>query len=331
VKNSFLYISACLAATVLIGPKNAAPELGLPSAGRSRPVTFGCGEDPLRLEMVRALADRADAASQELLQSAAADRSLENRVRAEAIRGLAHSASSSVETRNTLLAILRDQEDDLKREALRSLRGLFAQPDVAAALRLLSLQVDPADNLELAEQLWLAAQPDPQKILSEQFCDKARQAKFGRPDFERDLRIPQGNPESGERVFFHIRGPQCFACHRVNSRGGVAGTDLSHIAQKLHACKLHESIIDPNKEIDPQFTTWLITTHQGQVLTGIIVSEDVSGNLTLANAKGEIIHLRAADMEERQVQKTSIMPENLRDQLTWQELWDVVAFLGELQ
>lgn len=316
---------------VLVDPENVAPELGLPSAGPLRQMMFPGAEEALRLEAVRALADRADPVSQELFRSIATDRSLEIRVRAEAIRGLAHSANSSIETRNALLGILHGEEYDLKRESLRSLRGLFARPDIAAALRLLSHQVNLADNLELAEQLWLAAQPDPQKVLAKQFCVKAREAKFGRPDYERDLRLPQGDPESGQRVFFHVRGPQCFTCHRVNDRGGVAGPDLSHIAQKLHACKLHESIIDPSKEIAPQFTTWLITTHQGQVLTGIILSEDASGDLTLASAKGEHIQLRASDIEERQAQKTSIMPENLRDQMTWQELWDVVAYLGELQ
>jgi putative membrane-bound dehydrogenase-like protein len=291
---------------------------------------LGSSDVTLRHEAIRTLAARPDDSAQQLLRTMAADGAQPTTVRGDSVLGLAHSAGTPA-TRQLLLRLAAADDAVLRREALRSLRGQASHPEVATALRQLSRHADPDRDLELAEQLWLTAAPDRMRVLSEPFLGRAVQAGFGRPDAERNLKVPQGDSAAGARLFFHLRGPLCFNCHRVNGRGGLAGPDLSFVGRTLHPCKLQDSILDPSKEIAPQYTTWQIATRQGQTLTGIILSEDATRVVTLGDPNGLLHRVPAADIEQQQAQKTSIMPQNLREHMSWQELWDLIAFLSELQ
>ena len=93
--------------------------------------------------------------------------------------------------------------------------------------------------------------------------------------------------------------------------------------------KLIDSILTPSKEIAPQYVSWIITTHDGKVRTGVIVDEGPHSTVTVADAQGKLEIIKRLDIEERQASPVSIMPENLPDQMTRQDFLDLLAFLGE--
>jgi putative heme-binding domain-containing protein len=137
----------------------------------------------------------------------------------------------------------------------------------------------------------------------------------------------KGDPVAGERVFFHSKGPRCFACHRIDGRGEAVGPDLSRIGAALDRKKLIESILDPSKEIAPAFTTWLVTMRDGKQHTGVIALESFDSTLTLVDSQGKRIPLQVTEIEDRVAQKTSIMPADLHALMTRQEFADLLAFL----
>ena len=139
----------------------------------------------------------------------------------------------------------------------------------------------------------------------------------------------RGDPAAGERVFFHAAGPRCYACHQVDGRGGKVGPDLSTIGKALNRDRLVESILDPSKEIAPAFVTWIITTRDGKVHTGVVVDEGPNSTVTLADAQGKLETLMRQDIEERTASKKSLMPDNLPDQMTPGEFRDLIAYLIE--
>src|SRR5262249_9481546 len=126
----------------------------------------------------------------------------------------------------------------------------------------------------------------------------------------------KGDDDAGERVFFHSKGPRCFACHRIDGRGEAVGPDLSHIGSAMKREKLIESILEPSKEIAPAFVTWLVTTRDGKQHTGVIVEEGAHSTLTLANAQGKLTVLKITEIEDRVAQPTSLMPADLHAQMT---------------
>jgi putative heme-binding domain-containing protein len=137
----------------------------------------------------------------------------------------------------------------------------------------------------------------------------------------------KGNAAAGEFVFFHIKGPRCFACHRIDGRGEAIGPDLSHIGSAAKRDKLIESILEPSKEIAPAFVTWLVTMRDGKQHTGVIVEEGAHSTITLADAQGKRTVLKITDIEDRVAQPTSIMPADLHVQMTRREFLDLLAFL----
>jgi putative membrane-bound dehydrogenase-like protein len=291
------------------------------------------GKDPdLRREAMRTLSQRADDESQELLRHLVSEGDAE--FRAEAVLGLAHSAPSSEATRKLLLSLL--SQPDLRRDVLRSLRDI-GQPEVERAIAAWWDKLDAEKKVldeerrELAAQalMILGAGKDTQK--DERL--KSLAALVGpRPRVEAEWRAAlagRGDQVAGERVFFHPRGPRCSSCHRIDGRGAAVGPDLSGIGRSLRRDKLIESILSPSKEIAPQFVSWVISTRDGKVRTGVIVEEGPNSTVTVADAQGKTEVLRRADIEERHASPVSLMPDNLHERMTRQEFLDLIAFLIE--
>ena len=91
--------------------------------------------------------------------------------------------------------------------------------------------------------------------------------------------------------------------------------------------RLIQSILQPSQEIAPQFVAWSIARTDGTVFTGVLVGESPEGTLTFADAEGRLVKVKPSDIEERKSQTTSIMPDNVAQDLTTQEFRDLLAFL----
>lgn len=94
--------------------------------------------------------------------------------------------------------------------------------------------------------------------------------------------------------------------------------------------KLLDSILNPSKEVSPQFTTWNLITTAGEVHTGMIVHEN-KGETTIGTAEGKLIIVPTIEIETRTPLQTSVMPEKLEDRLTVQEFRDLLRFLETLR
>ena len=135
------------------------------------------------------------------------------------------------------------------------------------------------------------------------------------------------DPEAGGRVFFHPLGPGCFKCHQVDGRGGRTGPDLSVLSTGMDRKRLVQSILQPSREIAPQFVPYSVARTDGTVFTGVLVNESPDGTQSFADADGRLIVVKSSEIEDKKPQTVSIMPENLPQTLTLQEFRDLVAFL----
>ncbi len=118
----------------------------------------------------------------------------------------------------------------------------------------------------------------------------------------------------------------------MNGRGGThRARPFPIIARRANRRKLAESILEPSKEIAPQFTSWNLVTHDGRVISGMIVGEDREGRVRIGTSEGTVIELTAAQIEERRPLNKSVMPEHLVDVLTPRDFRDLIAFLASLK
>ena len=294
--------------------------------------------DPgLQREAVRTLQHSLIPERDELLRSIAANQSVDVNLRADAVAGLASlnpQQKPDEATLDLLINLASDKKNlPLRLEAIRSLRSSVTAkqtqlprndrgPDALKQL-LSNLPNEPESaRKQLAGALDYAlgsrAPVPPSQLLSELTAAA-------------NSSTSNDSAESGRRAFFHTNGAGCYKCHTVGGRGGQVGPDLTVIARTMSRQKLAESILEPSKEISPQFTTWAIETTAGKVLTGMLLGEEVNGDLRLGNNLGEVFFVPFKEIESRTPLKTSIMPEKLHESMTADEFRDLVAYLETLK
>jgi putative heme-binding domain-containing protein len=136
-----------------------------------------------------------------------------------------------------------------------------------------------------------------------------------------DLRADVGAIDSGKAVF----KKHCSTCHQLFGEGNQVGPDLTTANRKDRDFMLI-SLVDPSSVIRKEFTSLIIQTRDGRVLTGLAVSRQESG-VTLVNAKNERTSIATSDIEELRESPVSLMPDDLYRQLNPQELRDLFSYL----
>jgi putative heme-binding domain-containing protein len=129
------------------------------------------------------------------------------------------------------------------------------------------------------------------------------------------------NGQLGERVYDR----ECKSCHRLRDKGEEVGPDLAsvlhHAPQQLLA-----NILDPNREVSPNYIEYVVALDDGRVLTGIIASETATAIVLRRAENVQETVLRKSVAEIRSSGK-SLMPEGLDSRISVQEMADLIAFL----
>jgi putative heme-binding domain-containing protein len=140
----------------------------------------------------------------------------------------------------------------------------------------------------------------------------------------------QADARRGEDLFFRSTTLQCRNCHQINGQGKPVGPDLSHIGKDYDGYRLLDSIANPAREIKPEYTVYVVETHDGRVFTGIRLPGP-EGEVVLKDANGAETRFVAAEIQTMQPQPVTLMPESLIQAMTAQQLADLIAYLRQLK
>jgi putative heme-binding domain-containing protein len=91
-----------------------------------------------------------------------------------------------------------------------------------------------------------------------------------------------------------------------------------------------ESILKPSEKLAQGFESYRFDTADGRVFQGFIVSERADATI-IRETNGVLRELKRGDIEKRQQQKQSAMPEGLAANLTAGQLADLIAYLQSLR
>jgi len=136
-----------------------------------------------------------------------------------------------------------------------------------------------------------------------------------------------GDPARGESVFRRTDAA-CLRCHAVGGAGGQLGPDVSSLGS-APVDYLVESILLPAKAVKEGYHSVVVETTDGDVLSGISVRQ-TDKELVLRDAVQDEIVIPLNTIKGKPREGQSMMPANLADALTRQELVDLVRFLSEL-
>ncbi|MEM7012317.1 MAG: PVC-type heme-binding CxxCH protein [Verrucomicrobiota bacterium] len=253
------------------------------------------GDEELVLEVVRCLAGKADEASLDILAQFATQEKNPLAARLEAILGLGASPEAHSET---LVALRGDSNPQIVAEADRALRGTESGGGLTAKTIMMDNPPGMTDTAGWRKRI---------------------DAAEGEPDVE-----------AGRRIFFHSRLTRCATCHRHSGRGAVVGPDLSAvgIGPGEDIDWLLTQIIDPGREVAPQFHPWQLDLKDGSTFVGFALRKGGrSGKEFYRDITGAEKAILKTDIIAREEVKTSLMPPGLTMNLTAEELSDLIAFL----
>jgi putative heme-binding domain-containing protein len=284
----------------------------------------------------------------------AVDESKPISARTAAIRALRFAALTDVEGPLTDLLAPR-QPAALQVEAVETL-ARFDGPRVPAALLRAWPGMSPKLRATAAEALfsrpaWVnafldaietgaiaRAELDPARLdLIRSYPDAAIRARAGRvlsapqarrqdvvAAYQKALRL-KGDPARGKDVF----KANCSTCHRLDGVGQQVGADISAIRDRgLDTVLLN--ILDPNREVMPQFLSYVLVTTTGRVLTGLIAVE-TANSLTIRQPDGHEETVLRIHIEELRSTGLSYMPEGLEKQIDVPAMADLLSYLSSIK
>ncbi len=134
------------------------------------------------------------------------------------------------------------------------------------------------------------------------------------------------NFANGQKMFT-ITG--CFKCPRFAGNGGIVGPDLTAVGRRFNARNMLESILEPSKVVSDQYEATVFLTDNGKQIVGrvvnlnqdrLMVSEDMLN-------PGQLTTIMRGEIEEMFTSKTSMMPNGLLNNLSKEEVLDLIAYL----
>jgi len=228
-----------------------------------------------------------------------------------------------------LLPLVSDERTDsaTRRQAVRSLARVKE-----GASQLIQLARDkklPSDvtfiaTMELNQVRWADVKAEAAQVLP---VPRSRNAQ-SLPPMPVLLKM-RGDTARGAGVFARA-DVGCISCHRINEKGADVGPALSEIGAKLGKDALYEAILDPSAGIAFGYEAWNISLKSGDDAYGIIVSE-TADEVVIKDAKAIPIHIKKSDIVSRKQSKISLMPSNLQQTMSTQDLVDLVEYLSSLK
>jgi len=131
----------------------------------------------------------------------------------------------------------------------------------------------------------------------------------------------KGDSHKGAALF----AKDCLACHQMKGRGARVGPDLSGIASRPKAALLVD-ILNPSKEVSPDFLNYVVVTKEGQLFNGLLASDTASA-VRLRRDQGVEETILRTEIAELRPDNRSIMPEGFEQKMTAQDIANLLEFL----
>ena len=132
----------------------------------------------------------------------------------------------------------------------------------------------------------------------------------------------RGNSKAGAALFKQ----HCLTCHAVRGVGQRVGPDLAGVSSRRRDVLLVD-ILDPSRQLSPDYKAYSLVTRQGRVFTGMIAAE-TADSVTIRREKGEQDTILRPEIEVLRGSNKSVMPDGFETKLSSEQLADVLEFLS---
>ncbi len=134
----------------------------------------------------------------------------------------------------------------------------------------------------------------------------------------------KGDRAAGKPIFMQI----CIACHKIGEEGfAELGPNLASVAA-WDRDQLLTNILDPNREVSPNYIEYLAQLNDDTTISGAIISETAHA-IIIRRPDSSRQYILRSNIKKLTNSKLSLMPEGLEGALPPQKMADLVAYLLE--
>jgi putative heme-binding domain-containing protein len=139
-----------------------------------------------------------------------------------------------------------------------------------------------------------------------------------------------GDAEKGKEVFYATDGPKCSSCHSLDDSKELAGPNLTTIGSKYDKRGLLDAILNPSAGIAPEYYVYILdTTTPDSPVIGVL-AQDTAEQVVVRNEFGDEIRLKPSQITGRRKSNLSMMPEDIVNTMTQDQLIDLLEYLSTL-
>jgi putative membrane-bound dehydrogenase-like protein len=225
------------------------------------------------------------------------------------------------ETAPMLLANWRTQTPAIRAEVVLAMLG--GRNRILPLLQAIERGEIPANQIPFARRAALLRSTDAKvkELATKLFSDSAPGArKEVVAKYQTALSL-KGDAARGKKVF----ETACANCHVAGNLGKDIGPNLATVRQ-WNPEQLLLNILDPNREVSPNFVSYTVETKDGRTLDGII-AEESAASLTLKRGDGVTETVLRRDIASLTGSGLSLMPEGVEAAITVEQMADLIAFL----
>lgn len=213
---------------------------------------------------------------------------------------------------------------DAKRR-VQILRAAGEVRDTSRAAQFVAALNDPdSEVVKVAKDTVSKLKIDPAKFLAE--ASAAKVGDLNPDDVLKQVAETKGDVGRGEQIFTQAG---CNGCHTVKADEPLKGPFLGTIASIYKRRELAEAVLFPNKTLAQGFVANHFELKDGTELDGFVVRE-AADSVTVRTITAQEQTIAVAQIEKREKQERSLMPEGLAAGLTVREFASLLEYLEQL-
>jgi putative membrane-bound dehydrogenase-like protein len=131
----------------------------------------------------------------------------------------------------------------------------------------------------------------------------------------------KGDPAHGKKIYEE----RCISCHRLGGEGHALGPDLVTVKNSGKE-KLLVNILDPNREVRPDYISYVVETKDDESYIGLVANETAT-SVTIRQAYSKEDVIQRSNIRKMQSQGQSLMPEGVEAGMSPQDLADLLEYI----
>ena len=198
----------------------------------------------------------------------------------------------------------------------------------SAALRLAHALVEPRVPLTVKEHVAMEARKSSNPLIAElfeRFLPAEARANVLQPTARpEEVLTLSGDAKRGSALLNDSARTSCLQCHQYGNAGRAFGPAFASIKKSKE--EILASILQPSREVAPEYVLYTVEAADDEVLSGIILKRG-KDELVVRDATGTDHTLPTAKVTASRPQQLSAMPEGLLAGLSAQEVADLIEVI----